>query len=170
MRKYQFINHLLAERDHFEHLLNEVGAARLTTLSGVSGLWSVKDIIAHVMSYEQYVADRITEIIQGETYRPARTQPALEAFLDKFGYPDFGSRLLDDEIANTWVVAKYHNTPLDDVVAHELQAFGAILSGLSALSEAQVAQNELFSHIAEHTYEHYHEHVKDIQRWLALIN
>ena len=66
----------------------------MTTMAGVAGQWSVKDIIAHIMSYEQYTADRMAEIMHGESYAPARNQAALDAFLEKFGYPDFGSALL----------------------------------------------------------------------------
>jgi len=85
MKKQRFIRHLLAERDVFERLLNQLGFARMITTAGVAGQWSVKDIIAHIMSYEQYTADRLAEIIQGEAYTPARSQQALDAFLERFG-------------------------------------------------------------------------------------
>ena len=169
MNKKTFIHHLLAERDKFERLLNQLGFARMITMAGVAGQWSVKDIIAHIMAYEQYTADRIAEISHGEPYTPARTQPALEAFLDKFGYPDFGSPLLDDDGPNAWVVEKYKNISLEDIVASEIQAFGAIVSGVEALSEKQLDQHKLFERIPNNTYLHYREHSSDIERWLAGI-
>ncbi len=167
MKKRRFLHHLLAERDKFERLLNRLGFSRLTTMSGVAGQWSVKDIIAHIMSYEQYTADRIAEILHGEAYAPAQTQAALEAFLEKFGYPDFGSPLLGDDGPNAWIVEKYKNVPLEEVVAHEIQAFGAIVSGVEALSEARLDEHHLFERVTNNTYEHYHEHSRDIERWLA---
>src|SRR5215475_3504148 len=94
----QFINKLLNERDKFELLLNRVGFTRRMTMKGVSGNWSIKDIIAHVWAYEQYIADRVNEIMHGEVYIPCKTQNALDAFLDQFGYPDFGSPLLTDKM------------------------------------------------------------------------
>ncbi len=169
MKKRRFIYHLLAERDKFERLLNQLGFSRMTTMAGVAGQWSVKDIIAHIMSYEQYTADRIAEIIHGETYAPAQTQAALDAFLEKFGYPDFGSALLDDDGPNAWIVEKYKNIPLEEIVAHEIQAFSAIVSGVDALTETQLDDHKLFERITNNTYEHYREHSRDIERWLASI-
>lgn len=169
MKKRRFINHLLTERDKFERLLNQLGFSRMTTMSGVAGHWSVKDIIAHIMSYEQYTADRIAEIIHGESYTPAQTAAALDAFLEKFGYPDFGSALLDDDGPNAWIVEKYKNIPLEDIVAHEIQAFSAIISGVEALTEAQLDAHKLFERVTNNTYEHYREHSRDIERWLAAM-
>ena len=104
MTKKQFITKLLHERDKFEQLLNRVGFTRRMTIKGVSGKWSIKDIIAHILAYEQYIADRMSEILQGQPYTPCKTQTALDAFLDEFGYPDFGSSLLEDDTPNTWPV------------------------------------------------------------------
>ena len=56
----------MRERDKFELLLNRVGYTRRMTLKGVSGKWSIKDILAHVFAYEQYIADRMNEILHGE--------------------------------------------------------------------------------------------------------
>ncbi|HSJ88711.1 MAG TPA: hypothetical protein VK909_15975, partial [Anaerolineales bacterium] len=92
--KQIFLGRLLRERDKLELLINRVGFARRLTLKGVIGKWSIKDILAHILAYEQYMADRMEEIIGNETYLPSKTQTALDAFLDEFGYPDFGSPLL----------------------------------------------------------------------------
>lgn len=170
MKKRRFLHHLLAERDKFERLLNQLGFSRKITVSGVTGQWSVKDIIAHIMSYEQYIADRMAEIAHSETYTPAQTHAALEAFLEKFGYPDFGSALLDDDGPNTWIVEKYRNISLDEIVAHEIQAFGSVVAGIEMLSEMQLDEHKLFESIARHTYEHYREHSRDIERWLNSRN
>src|SRR4030095_14187392 len=131
MKKTQkeiFIARLMHERDKFELLLNRVGYTRRMTLKGVSGKWSIKDILAHILAYEQYIADRMNEILHGETYIPCRTQNALDAFLDVCGYPDVGSRVLDDEGPNAWVTEKYQNVSLEEVVAQEIQAFASIIS------------------------------------------
>jgi hypothetical protein len=170
MKKRSVLHHLLVERDKFERLLNQLGFSRMITTAGVAGQWSVKDIIAHIMSYEQYIADRMAEIAHGETYTPAQTQAALEAFIEKFGYPDFGSALLNDDGPNAWIVEKYKNISLEDIVAHEIQAFGAVVAGIQTLSEMQLSEHHLFESIARNTYEHYREHSRDIERWLTTIN
>ena len=165
-QKEIFLARLLLERDKFEQLLNRIGYTRRMTLNGVSGKWSVKDLLAHVMSYEQYMADRLHEILHGETYAPCRTQNALDAFLDEFGYPDFGSPLLDDDGPNEWIIEKYKNVSLDDVVMQELQAFTAIVSALEKLPEELITRHNLYDRVANNTFWHYREHMATIKRWL----
>lgn len=166
MKKRTFLHHLLNERDKFERLLNQLSFSRLTTVAGVAGPWSVKDIVAHIMSYEQYTADRMVEVIHGEHYTPASNHAEMDAFLEKFGYPDFGSTLLNDEASNTWIVEKYKNISLEEVVAHEIQAFNAIVHAVETLHESQLNQHHFFEHITNNTYIHYREHSRDIERWL----
>ena len=166
MSKKQFLTRLLQERDKFELLLNRVGFTRRMTIKGVSGKWSIKDILAHILAYEQYIADRMQEILLDEPYTPCKTQTALDAFLDEFGYPDFGSPLLDDHGPNTWVVERYKNVPLEDVVAQETNAFSAIVSALENIPENLITQHNLFERVANNTYHHYREHIADIKRWV----
>ena len=166
MLKKTFIEKLLQERDRFELLLNRVGYTRRMTLKGVSGKWSIKDILAHILSYEQYIADRLQEILHHDVYVPCKTQTALDAFLEEFGYPDFGSPLLDDDTPNAWVVEKYKNIALDDVVTQELQAFSAIISTFEKLPEESIRKHDLTERIANNTYKHYRDHIKDIRAWL----
>jgi hypothetical protein len=166
MPKKLFIEKLLQERDRFELLLNRVGYTRRMTLNGVSGKWSIKDILAHILSYEQYMADRMHEILHHEVYVPCKTQTALDAFADEFGYPDFGSALLDDDIPNDWIIEKYKNVSLDDVVTQELQAFASIISALEPMSEEMISKHNLIERIGNHTFKHYRDHIKDIRAWL----
>jgi len=162
----QFVTKLLHERDKFELLLNRIGFTRRMTMKGVSGNWSIKDIIAHIGAYEQYIADRLNEISNGISYTPCKTHNALEAFLDEFGYPDFGSPLLDDDTANAWVFEKYRNVALEEIVAQELQAFNSIVAGLEILPEDLIKRHNLLERIADNTYHHYREHIKGIKSWL----
>jgi hypothetical protein len=161
-----FLARLLRERDKFELLLNRVGFIGRMTLKGVSGKWSIKDMLAHILAYEQYIADRMNEILHGEEYSPCRTQNALDAFLDEYGYPDFGSPLLDDDAPNEWITEKYKNVSLDEVVAQEIQAFASIVASLEKMSEESMNRHHLYDRIANNTYRHYREHTADIKRWL----
>lgn len=161
-----FLARLMRERDRFELLLNRVGYTRRMTLKGVSGKWSVKDMLAHILAYEQYIADRMNEVLHGEEYTPCKTQNALDAFLDEFGYPDFGSSLLDDDAPNEWVTEKYKNVALDEVVSQEIQAFTSIVSFLEKMPEEMVVRHHFYDRIAHNTYRHYREHTAEIRHWL----
>ena len=165
-QKEIFLARLMRERDKFELLLNRVGFTRRMTLKGVSGKWSIKDMLAHILSYELYIADRLNETLHGEAYAPCRTQNALDAFLDEFGYPDFGSPLLGDDGPNEWVTEKYKSVPLEEVVAQELQAFAAIIASLEEMPEEMLTQHNFLDRVANNTYRHYREHSADIKRWL----
>jgi len=166
MTKKQFIEKLMHERDKFELLLNRVGYTRRMTLKGVSGKWSIKDILAHILAYELYSADRMNEVLHKQAYIPCKTQTALDAFLDEHGYPDFGSPLLDDDTPNAWVVERYRNVSLEEVVAQEVQAFSSIVTTLEKIPEKMIERHNLYDRIANNTYKHYREHLKDIRSWL----
>ena len=168
LHKEVFIRRLMRERDKFELLLNRVGFTRRMTLKGVAGNWSIKDILAHVWAYEQYIADRMNEIAHGEAYAPCKTHNALDAFLDEHGYPDFGSPLLTDDEANAWIYERYKNVPLEEIVAQEIQAFASIMTSLEAMSGDLLNRHNLLNRIADNTFHHYHEHTHDIKRWLKV--
>ena len=163
-----FLARLMRERDKFELLINRIGFTRRLTLPGVLGKWSVKDLLAHVLVYEQFIADRMYEIQQGEPYVPSRTQNALDAFLEQFGYPDFGSPLLDDDTPLEWVVEKYRSVSLEDVVTQELNAFASIIASLEKMSEEMIGTHNLYERIANNTYKRYREHSRDIRSWLVV--
>ena len=166
LNKGTFLARLLHERDKFELLLNRAGYTRRMTLKGVAGKWSIKDVLALILTYEQFIADRMEEILDHEAYIPSRTQTALDAFLDEFGYPDLGSPLLDDESPREWVIERYRNISLDEVIAQELQAFASIVASLEKLPEPVIARHTLYDRIAKHTWLHYREHTHGIKRWL----
>ena len=156
----------MRERDKFELTLNRVGYSRRMTLKGVTEKWSIKDILAHILAYELYIADRMNEILHGQEYTPCKTQSALDAFLEEFGYPDFGSPLLDDDAPNAWVVEKHKNVSLEDVVTQEIQAFSSIVTMLEKMPQKLVDEHNLFDRIANNTFKHYREHLRDIRQWL----
>lgn len=163
-----FLARLMHERDKFELLLNRVGYTRRMTLKGVAGKWSIKDILAHIWAYEQYMADRMQEILHNQPYTPCKTQTALDAFQEEFGYPDFGSPLLDEDNPNIWIIEKYKNVSLDDVIAQEIEAFSSIISALENMPDESITRHNFHNRISQHTYEHYREHAHEIKRWLRV--
>lgn len=158
----------MRERDKLELLINRIGFTRRLTIPGVLGKWSIKDMLAHLLAYELYIADRLEEVLHNELYVPCKTQNALDAFLDQFGYPDFGSPLLEEAEPREWIVAKYKNVSLEDVVTQELNAFTSIVDSLEKLSEEAINEHNLYERVANNTYKRYREHIRDIKRWLVV--
>lgn len=169
MNKILFTSRLMQERDRFELLLNRVGFTRRMTMKGVAGSLSIKDLLADILTREQFIADRLNEILHGETYSPCTSHTALDNFQAKFGYPDYESPLLEKEIRNHIVTYKHKNIGLDEIVEQELAAYGNIITALERLSHNQCLDHDLFHRIAEHTYKPYRRISLEISRWLKSI-
>jgi hypothetical protein len=162
MRKLRLLYRLQNERQDWELLINYVASSRMG-IGCVAGTWAVRDILAHIVAQEQYLADRLAEVARGETFSVCQTHDELDTFLEECGYPDFESPLLQLDIANDWVVDKYKSVSNEDLVAQEIHAFDAVIESLSALTEYQLSEQNLFKLIAHYTYEHYNEHAADIR-------
>ena len=169
MNKPLFIERLQRERDKFENLLNRVGFTRQMTMKGVSGGLSIKDMLADILTREQFIADRLSEILHGEAYAPSTSHTALENFQKKYGYPDYESPLLEKEKRNHLVTYKHKNIGVDDIVEQELAAYTNILASLQKLTSDQCLDHDLFHRIAEHTYKPYRRMSIEINRWLRSI-
>ena len=169
MEKITFLPRLQRERDKFELLLNQVGFTRQMTMIGVSGSLSIKDLLADILTREQFIADRLSEILHGEAYSACASHTALNDFQDKFGYPDYESPLLEKENRNQIVTYKHKNIGVDDIVEQELAAYENIISALEKLTHEQCLDHDLFHRIAEHTYKPYRRTSLDINRWLKSI-
>jgi hypothetical protein len=163
MRKAQLIVQVLHARDDWEPLINHVGLPRVG-ITGVSGHWSVKNIVAHVMCREQHLADRLHEIARAEPEIICHTLSDLEAFMEEFGYPDFASPLMGTRDSDEWVYQKYKNVAMNELVADEIHAFDHLLSGMRLLSEETLNDRGLVRRIRHVTIEHYSHHGADIRK------
>jgi hypothetical protein len=168
MTKAKLLENLQTERTNWESLLKEIDAERLIT-AGVVGEWSIKDVIAHIMSYEQYILDRIRETLRGEAYLPSETPEALEVYLNKYGYPDFGSPLLDDDEPNAWVIQHYKAEAPEAVIMKERQVYADLLKVIQELPEQTFAEGQYAERIESNTTEHYQHHANDIRNWLGSL-
>ena len=163
MHKAQLIARMMLARDEWELLVNHVGLIRVG-IGGVSGHWSVKNIVAHVMTREQHLADRLAEIAQGDLFRPCESWDAFDAFIEEYGFPDFDSPLMSADAANELVYQKYRNTAMNELVADELQAYSCLLAGVKSLTEEQLNEMNLTTSIKHVTVDHYRHHGIDMRK------
>jgi hypothetical protein len=169
MNKIIFFPRLQRERDKFELLLNQAGFSRQMTMAGVFVNLSIKDLLADILSREQFIADRLSEVLYGETYSPCTSHTACENFQKENGYPDYESTLCQREKLNHLVIQKYKNISLDDIVEQEIAAYASIVAALEKLTHNQCLDHDLFHRIAEHTYKSYRRTSAEIQRWQKSI-
>ena len=169
MNKTILLERLQHERDQLEQLLNRVGFVRRLTMNGVVGHLSIKDLLADLLSREQFIADRLSEILEGEMYAPSTSFTALENFQKNYGYPDYESSLLEREKIHPLVLELYKNIEFDEIVAQELTAYSNILDAVEKLTHHQFLDHDLFHRIGEHTYRPYRRTNSAIHRWLKKI-
>jgi len=163
MKKSQFLTRLQSEREAWEHIVNYVGASRLG-IGGVTGRWSVRDIVAFVMAGEQYLADRLHEIQQNEVRLACKTQDDFDTFIEEFGYPDLESPLLNERHVNDLIIHKFRNTPFKDLIELEIHAFDAIIAMVDSLPESRFTDGNLFGRVARYTIVMYRRYIADIQK------
>lgn len=169
MNKLLFFDRLENERDAFELLLNKVGFTRQMTMKGVSGSLSIKDLLVDILSREQFIGDRLNEVLHGESYAPCTSHSAMYEFEKTYGYPDYESSLYPKQQIDHLVVHKHKNIGLDEIVSQELAAYSGIITSLQKLTHAQCLDHDLYHRVAEHTYRPYHRMSAEIRRWLKSI-
>jgi hypothetical protein len=137
----------------------ELLIARLTVAQmnqpGAVGVWSVKDVLAHIAFWARYAASIAQAARHGET-------PQLDA---------------EDstESRNASVVAQYYLAPIGAVLASWNEAREELLEQIQGLSEADLNDPDRFSwsegrslldRIAGNSYEHNREHIAQIRSWM----
>ncbi|NWF64590.1 MAG: hypothetical protein HXY38_09815 [Chloroflexi bacterium] len=166
MNKAILLERLQNERDHFEMLLNRVGFARQLAMRGVAAGLTIKDLVAQVLLREQFIADRLSEILHGETYAPSASFTALERFQQQYGYPDYESSLIEKNGHDLSIVEAYRQIELDEIVSQELAVYSNILEAIAKLTPHEFLDHDLYHRIAEHTYRPYRQTIMHINRWL----
>ena len=156
--KSELIELLKTERARWEALLAEVGEARME-IAGVTGDWTVKDIVGHLTAWESRPV---------EWFRAARAGTAPE--------PPRWDNELDETQINAWIYESNRKRSLNDVLAESRDNFARLLEAVRAVSEEELTSRDKFvwlnggslrEAIAGNTYEHYREHGDAIRAWLA---
>lgn len=139
----------------FTALLSSLNAEQLTT-SGVNGKWSIKDTIAHLSAWQ----NRILTI--------------LEVIYNQVEFSDPTPGMSEDDINELYYQAS-KDRPLIEV-RNEFAAISLeVQSAVERLSDAQLntpvpwwsAETPIWLGVAGDTFQHYQEHTKIIQQWLA---
>jgi len=78
---------------------------------------------------------------------------------------------------NTAIYTEVRDLPLEQVLAKSAQVHQQLLEALPSISDADLTDPTGFPNmppewqpwliIAQNTYQHYQDHIKDVERWLA---
>ena len=117
-------------------------------VSGVTGAWSVRDILAHVTTWEEEALKHLPSILRGET--PPRYS-VMYGGIDAF---------------NAQTTAQKKNDSLRDVLRQLTATHRKLLDFLETLPEEYFAGETRFRHrLRLDTYGHYPKHARAIQKW-----
>jgi Protein of unknown function (DUF1706) len=160
----------------WEDVLTQIDAFTLEE-PGVEGSWSIKQIVAHILGYEQWALAFLTDLHDPR----AGSRTAFEAFwqgeLDTYrlDHPNFPARMreTDDDQTNAVVVATYDRFSASEVLERERQVYRQLLVATKAVSDHDFLMpwkpgaRPLIAILPGQSYTHYQTHLPAIRRWLA---
>ena len=155
MSKAEILDKVQRGYAEFEDLRASLSEDQMT-IPNVNSTWSIKDNIAHIAAWQNYLLGQLRGVIDGSTSEPE--------FLAATG--------LEDENEQIYQQNKDH--PLADVLADFRASYQAVLATIQSMSEESLngpfpwssSDRQVWSVVAGNTYEHYAEHSEIIQHWL----
>jgi len=161
MDKAQLLDEMKRGYTALETVLAPLDQQQMTT-PGITGDWSIKDILAHLAVWQNYLVIRLQAAARNEV-------PAIQGILSDEGEVSAIDRL------NAGFYEENKSRPLDDVMADLRKTYRQIVEMTKALSDEDLTEpqrfawmkgNALWELVAGDTYEHYQEHLQSIQEWL----
>jgi hypothetical protein len=158
MTKAELIERTQVERKRFQELLGQLSEEQMLQ-PNVQGAWSVKDIVAHVIDWEERMIRWLGEGMRGET--PVMPAPGLTwQDLDKL---------------NEQTYQAHKDDPLAQVLADFERLEASVLEAIQAVPEEDLLASDrypwtegdpMWHLVAANTFWHYPGHAKKIQeKW-----
>lgn len=161
MNKSRLLEEMSSGYIALEDILAPLDQAQMTT-PGVNGDWSIKDILAHLAAWQNYLLIRLQAAIRNEV-------PAVQGILSDEDEGNAVDRL------NAGFYEENKSRPLEEVITDFRTTYRHIVEAVQALSNeglfepkhfAWMKDNALWELVPGDTYEHYQEHIQSIQEWL----
>jgi hypothetical protein len=154
--KAELISTIGMERKRLENLLAQVPQHRMAEPC-VEGPWSVKDILIHLIAWEQRMIYWLGQALHGEIPDMPSTEADLDCWNERI-YQENRDRLLEDVLINFYrsyseALIAVEATPEEDLVDP------------SRYPWRQGAP--LWQMVASNTFWHYQEHGMSIQAWVG---
>jgi hypothetical protein len=155
IEKATLLDNIQAGYEQLEGTLAPLSEPQMTTPT-VNGTWSVKDNLAHLTIWQDYLNDQLQGIFTNK--EPPEFMPGLST---------------EDEI-NERIYHENKDRPLAEVLAAFRSSYQRVLAAVQAMSEEALnapspwstSGNPIWPLIAGNTYGHYEEHGGNIRRWL----
>ena len=174
--KSELLSAMEAARREWDTVLSQIDEQQLSE-PGVEGVWSVKQIVAHVAGYEEWTVAFLTNRLNPGAGILAAHDAFWQAQLDVYrqDHPDFPVNMdeTDDDQTNAVVVAVYDRYTAPEVLEREWNDYQRLLSAVQATPESQliepgtVGKKSIMEILPDQAHGHYQGHLPAIQRWLA---
>jgi hypothetical protein len=154
MKKAELLDHIRGARAEWDRLVAKVDSSRYEQ-PGVSGEWTLKDVIAHISWYEREIAHmlRIRSYAEGSEW---------------WGLPSAEQ--------NAHIYALNRDRSLPDILADSQTSYVDLVVAIERVSDEDLNDASRFADsppgampweiIAQNSYEHYQHHTRDLQAWL----
>jgi hypothetical protein len=163
MTKSELLRWLQDEYQQWEAFLDQIGPERMEQ-PGVSGSWSMKDIIAHLNDWQPKLIASLQAAQRGEPEPP----------------PPWPAHLQTDDEINEWIYEANRSRPVREVLDESQLLFQQLLAVVEGLPEdiriEQVRQPGRVYHLiwldgqrfpVGEFFDHFHnDHEPDVRAWL----
>jgi hypothetical protein len=159
--KARILNEMRINYAALEEILAPLDKTQCTT-EGVIPDWSIKDILAHIASWHHRLLTCLDAAIRNE-------EPTISG-------PD---NVEEMDALNAQFYQENKSRPLDEVLNDFRTTHQQITDRIQAIHEKDLISpyrfpwsdgEPLWQLVAGDTYEHYQEHIAQIQKWLATTN
>lgn len=158
MDKDQILKEMRTSYAALEEILVPLDGAQMKT-EGIIANWSIKDILAHIAAWHHRLLAWLHAAIQNE-------EPTISG-------PDSVEEM---DALNAQFYFENKSRSLDEVLTDFRTTYQQIMDIVQGMSQDDLTNPDRFSWaqgrplldlIAGDTYEHYQEHIKQIQEWLV---
>ena len=158
MLRAELLAELNAENQGWERLLTEIGEDRMDE-PGVAGMWSIKDVVAHITAWRRRTVGRLEAVAQG--------QPEPQ--------PQWPAELSEDDEINAWFHARDRDKPVREVLAESRRVFEQLASAIANFPENALDDPARVPWMGTTPisggaafFAHFHqEHEADMRTWLS---
>jgi hypothetical protein len=160
MKKSELLNGPQEEYQQWEALLDQIGPARMDQ-PGVTGYWSIKDIVAHLTGWRRRTVARLQATQHNEPEPP----------------PPWPAHLQTDDEINAWIYESNNGRSVGEVLDESHQVFQQLLAAIEGLPDEVLI--DPVHHLpwldgqpfkASEFFAHFHEeHEPDMRAWLARV-
>ena len=152
MNRFQLFKRLDSAWNAFKASYDGLSVSELT-MPGVTGNWSIKDIIAHVTWWEEEALKHLPLILTGGMPpRYSVTYGGIDAF-------------------NALMTEQKKNLSLDEVLQNRDLIHQRLIEFIQTVTEDQISMETRFRRrLRLDTYGHYKKHAKAIRKWREKIS